>query len=143
MRSHLHFHRLPAVLAAVLALAAAQAGAQSYTFTDLGGLAGTTSSGRGINAAGDLVGRSTISDGSASAALWKNGSTSDLGSLGAGGGIAFAVNDAGQAVGSSRSLPVAQTHATLWAGNAVIDLGTLGGTDSSAFALNNAGQAVG
>ena len=75
MRSHLHLHRLRAVPAAVLALAAAQAGAQSYTFTDLGVLAGTTSSGRGINAAGVVVGRSTISDGSTSAALWKNGGT--------------------------------------------------------------------
>ena len=141
MRSPLHLLR--AVPAAVLVLAAAQAGAQSYTFTDLGVLAGTTSSGRGINAAGDVVGRSTIADGSTSAASWKNGSASDLGSLGAGGGIAFAVNDAGQAAGSSRSLPAFHNHATLWAGNAVTDLGTLGGTDSFAYALNNAGQAVG
>ena len=142
MRSHLH-PLLRAVPVAVLALVAAPAAAQSYTFTDLGVLAGTTSSGRGINAAGDVVGRSTIADGSTSAALWKNGSTADLGSLGAGRGIAFAVNDAGQAVGSSRSLPGSQTHATLWTGNAVTDLGTLGGTDSFAYAINNAGKTVG
>ena len=144
MRSLRNRHLLRCGLPAVtLELAATQAGAQSYTFTDLGVLAGTASSGHGINAAGDVAGRSTSFDGSTTAALWKNGSTSDLGSLGAGGGIAIAVNDAGLAVGSSRSLPGSHSHATLWTGNAATDLGTLGGSDSVAYALNNAGHAVG
>jgi probable HAF family extracellular repeat protein len=73
-------------------------------------------------------------------------------------GVAFWINDNGQAVGMSGTcantqLPglAAAPHAVLWENGTVTDLGNLGGTanpallgvGNAAFAINNRGQAVG
>jgi probable HAF family extracellular repeat protein len=61
-----------------------------------------------------------------------------------GSALAFAINDAGQAVGSSSIDASSNTHATLWQGNAVKDLGILPGyRNSQATSVNSAGVAAG
>jgi probable HAF family extracellular repeat protein len=68
-------------------------------------------------------------------------------------GIAYTVNDEGQAVGGSGSCatfdsdygaPLQPLHALLWEGGRVINLGSLGGTlNNIAFTINNARQVAG
>jgi probable HAF family extracellular repeat protein len=72
-------------------------------------------------------------------------------------GIAFAINDYGQAVGGSGVCStfnpntfnsLQSVHALLWQNGKAVDLGNLGGTTGKAlgniaFAINNRGQAVG
>ena len=74
--------------------------------------------------------------------LWDQGTLIDLGDLG--GGVSFpeALNEGGQAVGSSR-LPSGFRHGFLWDHGALIDLGSLGGVNSTARGLNDLGHAVG
>jgi len=68
-----------------------------------------------------------------------------LGSLGGSYSIAYGINDAGQVVGQSRTVP-GDLRAFLWQNGVMTDLGTLGGTSSSssrAYGINDAGQVVG
>ena len=66
----------------------------------------------------------------------------DLGTLGGGSSIAYAVNDLGQVVGTSFDAGV--SHAFSWtSADGMIALGTLGGSSSYAQALNDRGQVVG
>jgi probable HAF family extracellular repeat protein len=73
-------------------------------------------------------------------------------------GVAFWINDKGQAVGMSGTCantqlpgPAASAHAVLWENGSVTDLGNLGGTanpallgvGNAALAINNRGQVVG
>jgi probable HAF family extracellular repeat protein len=73
-------------------------------------------------------------------------------------GVAFWINDKGQAVGMSGTCantqlpgPAASAHAVLWENGTVTDLGNLGGTanpallgvGNAALAINNRGQVVG
>jgi probable HAF family extracellular repeat protein len=62
----------------------------------------------------------------------------------AGSALAFAINDAGQVVGTSSIDSSGNTRATLWQGSSVKDLGILPGYRSSkATAINSAGAAAG
>src|SRR5580765_1626955 len=82
--------------------------------------------------------------------IWKNGVTTDLGTL-PGGASSFpdAINDRGVVVGASQNGQVdaltgfPQQRAVEWLDGSVIDLGALGGTQSAAFGVNNRGQIVG
>jgi probable HAF family extracellular repeat protein len=91
-----------------------------------------------FNQRGQIVG----SDEDGHAALWTNGETKDIGTLGGKGAEAHAINERGQIVGWSETASGA-SHAFLWQAGKLTDLGTLGGTQSSAATLNERGQIVG
>lgn len=120
------------------------------TMTDLGVLPGGTSSqGNAINDSGVVVGQADTAkyDSHAFATQGNSPSLIDLGTLAGGAtGVgytsnAFAINNAGEIVGTSSVLPSGK-HAFLYSGGKMTDLGTLGG-DSSANGINNSGQVVG
>jgi probable HAF family extracellular repeat protein len=103
----------------------------------------TTAQANGINKFGDIVGYRT----SAPAAptrpfLWRNGTLTDLGSLGGSGGNALAINDRGQIVGYSQ-LPSQGSSAFLWEDGVMTDLGRPFGFFASAEAINRRGDVVG
>jgi probable HAF family extracellular repeat protein len=99
----------------------------------------------GINARGDVVGRTSTTAGSAGF-VYSQGVVTQLGHLGNGNiSSANAINDTGQVVGESNlTFNTSHTHPFLYDGGAMIDLGTLAGQGvSSAVAINNAGQIAG
>lgn len=107
--------------------------------TDLGtvGPNSTESSGLGINNQGDVVGYYAA----ARALLWRDGQIIELGTLRME-SIAYAINDAGQIVGSS--VPYGyDNHAVLWENGELIDLTTTFSTPTGrAEDINALGQIV-
>ena len=107
--------------------------------TNLGTLGGSRGTAHGISDTGLIVGESEDSTHTMHAFLWENGAMTDLGT-----GVAFAVNDQGQAVGCGYpTSPAPPCHAVLWQAGRVTDLGTLGGRSGSAYGINNVGQVIG
>ena len=77
--------------------------------TDLGAIEA-----HGIDPSGQVVGYNfSPTAGDYRALLWSEGVLNDLGTLGGTGGMAFAINPAGQVVGRSRTA-AGELHATLW-----------------------------
>jgi probable HAF family extracellular repeat protein len=76
--------------------------------------------------------------------LWEKGHAQPLPLVGTDpDGVAFGINDQGQAVGYSGSC-IAATHAVMWKNNTVFVLQDLGGTRSNvAYVINNRGQIAG
>jgi len=105
----------------------------------------------GINDDGEVVGQEGSPAGPGRATVWKNGSSTDLGTFAdgnAGGGIALGVNSSGVVVGGATAHGVGVNsgiqHAFVYyPGVGKVDIGTLGGNSSQAFAINNAGDVVG
>lgn len=131
-------------IAALLALGVSlplPAVSASYSYLALDSLGGTSSLAYGINASGQVVGKSFLAgDMGNHAVLWKAGVPIDLGP-GAGGGQnsdAYAINNAGQVAGNSESPGVFPPYATVWNGSTPTSLGT-----GSANAINDRGQIVG
>jgi probable HAF family extracellular repeat protein len=95
-------HSLKGLVAmALLALVlGAQAGAQTYSITDLGTLGGESSEASGLNNLGQVVGWSTTASGETHGFLYANNTMTDLGTL-VGGTYSFAtaINDRSQVVG--------------------------------------------
>ena len=74
---------------------------RTYSVRDLGVLRGGEATFvQAINDSGEVVGTCQLKSGSGHAFLWKNGLMVDLGALDASGSTAFAINAAGQVVGS-------------------------------------------
>jgi probable HAF family extracellular repeat protein len=78
------------------------------------------------------------------AVVWQNGKAQGLPTVsGDPDGIAFGINDQGQAVGYSGTC-LAATHAVVWNNGTAVVLQDLGGTKSNiAFVINNRGQVAG
>ena len=135
-----------AVISFLVSCWATNAVAQSYTAIDLGTLHAGSARVHGVNASGQAVGASGYPHGAETHAFFwqKQGGIRDLGTLPGGDySSAFAINDAGVAVGTSNTFT--STHAFSWTlTQGLRDLGTLPGANaSSALAINNQGQIAG
>lgn len=112
---------------------------------DLGTLGGKFTSVEGVNAKGQVVGRSNDSSRRMHPFLWEDGVMTALPTLG-GEGYATAINNVGQIVGYTHNSPYIANHrATFWPTPTVaVDMGTVPPDSSSrAYAMNNLGHAVG
>ena len=117
---------------------------------------GVSNSARDINDSGQIVGYYTHQPGQYHPFLYSGSrGLQDLGTLGGEEGIAFAINNLGQVVGSAdtgatfepndpKECPCNVSHAFLYSGSGTLqDLGTLGGPNSDATDINDFGQVVG
>ena len=75
--------------------------------------------------------------------LWKNGTMTDLGTLGGTIGSASLANNRGQVAGVSDLAGDLISHPFLWKHGVMSDLGTLGGDNGTPAGLNDAGAVVG
>ena len=103
--------------------------ATAYRLTDLGTLGGPASCPFGINAAGQVAGRSTTATGAAHAFLYDGRTMRDLGAINGNYSCAYGINDLGQVVGCS-GVNDNNCHAFLYSGGVLKDLGAPGGTGS-------------
>lgn len=138
----------------------AQASTQTYTITDLGTLSYNTTLGYGINANGQIAGKSYLQQTVPGqgcpprhpckvhiyhAFLYSAGQMTDLGTMGGTFSEARAVNSTGDVVGTSTLSGTSfnPTHAFLDHNGHMNDLGTLGGSCSYAYGMNDFGEVVG
>lgn len=107
-----------------------------------------------VNNPGEIVGSSAEYDAKEytsieHAVIWRDGDITDLGTLGGDSSLALGINDTGQIVGISTTVPGESlyfdgTHAVLWENDTPTDLGVLKtGAQSRATAINSEGQIVG
>lgn len=102
----------------------------------------------GINNAGQIGGRNWATG---HPMLWRNGTVTDLGAFGCGGGSAYGVNRLGWAVGSDYELPppgtcsddLAPLDAFLWRDGVMYSVDSLDCAPTALGAINDRGQALG
>jgi probable HAF family extracellular repeat protein len=110
-------------------------GSAPWLFRSLGG---ATSTARAINGEGKVVGWSETTSGSLHAFVWRSGTMTDLGTLGADNSGAYAINALGHIVGESSVPDDTREHAFLWKDGVMYDVG-MGG----ARGINRNGWIVG
>jgi probable HAF family extracellular repeat protein len=121
---------------------------QTNALQDLGSLGGNEGNASGINDLGQVVGRSTTTEGQSHAFLWQSSQMQDLGTLGGPQSCANAINNGGWAVGYAVRLN-SQSVAAAFVEGGVLDLNVYlpDNTDWSylaeAKAVNNLGGIVG
>lgn len=96
----------------------------------------------GLNGRGEVVGAKGLSSPSM-AFVHRQGTLTELGTLGGSSSVAAGINDNGQIVGSSSTAGDSESHAFAYQNGAMIDLGTLGGLYSAAVGINASGQITG
>ena len=97
----------------------------------------------GINNWGEIVGGHSVPNSLGHAFSYRNGSVTDLGTLGGNFSAAFGVNNRGDIVGGSTLGYLTPLHPFLYSHGLMRDLGTLGGSMSMAYAINDNGEIVG
>jgi probable HAF family extracellular repeat protein len=112
------------------------------TMQPLGHLGGEIGEAFGINALGQIVGRSQNTFLEDRAFLYSRGTMRDLGTLGGISSVAHGLNQGGLVVGQSE-LTNGDWRAFLYADGTMNDLGTLGGLNSAAWSINDNGLIVG
>jgi probable HAF family extracellular repeat protein len=113
---------------------------QTTTLGSLGSMSGFTGAATAINDSGVTVGYSYLSSGVRHAFAYRNGTMTDLGSLG-GYSSALAINSSGAAVGFSSTTPNGFGRAVIWANNSILDISN--GLESEARGINDFGQVIG
>jgi probable HAF family extracellular repeat protein len=99
-----------------------------------------------INAFGDVAGVGANTSGNNNAFLYKNGITTNLGTLGGTGGgdtFVWGMNDLDDVVGMSPAVNGGNSHAFLYTNGKMTDLGALSSGFSSAWGVNNSRRVVG
>ena len=102
----------------------------------------TNARARGVNDAGQIVGRVDFADGTRRAFLWTHKKPTELPTLGGKVSEADAINAAGTVVGMS-SLSDGSQHAVLWERGKIRDIHPAGSKASYAAGVNDKGQIVG
>ncbi len=138
------FARLTSRMCLPFLLALAVVGAaQTYTITDLGTLPGGNGSGaRGINAAGQITGYSSFTNGGSDVFLYAGGKMTNLGNLGGGSAIGQAINSSGQVAGYSTTSQGSYNGFISMNGK-LTSVGFLACCYSDAEGINDAGQVTG
>ena len=118
--------------------------AQEYTVIDLGTLGGYRSMAYAINNTGQVIGTSSVSDGTFHPFIWQSGTMTDLRDLGATFHGVTDINDHGQIVGHV-FINSGIDRAFIWGpSEGMTDLGVLSGkTKRWAYGINDHGQVVG
>ncbi len=104
---------------------------------------GDSAMAHGINEGGSITGEFFAAPGIFHAFVYREGTVTDLGTLGGSQSFGNAINNAGQITGTSETANGGARNAFLYAAGAMKDLGSLYGNGSTGYAINGAGQVVG
>jgi probable HAF family extracellular repeat protein len=129
----------------LLTVAASFCFAQTYTMIDLGTARGDGFTvPRAVNASAQVTGAAGPggNSGDSHVFIYRNGTFTNLGTLGGNSGIGNGINASGQVAGYSTNAQ-GTDRAFISNGDSLIDIGDLGGGSAVAYALNDAGQVVG
>lgn len=104
---------------------------------------GNSAIAHGINDDGSITGEFFGAPGIFHAFLYRDGTLTDLGTLGGSQSFGNAINQAGHVTGTSETANGGPRDAFLYTDGTMKDLGSLYGSGSTGYAINTAGQVVG